>query len=96
MKTILTISWAGTIVLHWFLFIFYIAMLPLAWFIYQIPLAIIINTVILRIAFSNQICPLSLLENVFARKIGKKERPLFMKGHVFPVFYYIKKLINNK
>lgn len=96
-KQLLVISWYLCIIFHYFIFIsllysiFALPFIDLPWFV-----IIIMETVIIRIAFSPTICPLSLLECCIARKLGYTEYKWFVKQHLIPETKWLLTKIKEK
>jgi len=96
-QTILTYCWYLCVLLHYFVFgslIYSIFVLPfteMPWFV-----IIIMETVIVRIAFSPTICPLSLLECSIAKRINYHEYKWFVKQHVIPETKWVFNKIKEK
>jgi hypothetical protein len=83
-KNIYTILYNITIITHWLVLVGLILAIPMSVLFQPWYIALVIMTVVIRIAFSPSVCPLSSLECLFARKAGLPENKWFIKSHVLP------------
>ena len=74
-----------TVLVHWITFITLALAIPLSLVLQPFYMFVVVTTVVVRIVFSREICPLSTLECHIAAKAGIKGHILFMKGHILPL-----------